>query len=59
VRDLGRHPPVGTAQEDRGPVAAEQHPGVIHHARQDLPEIELAPDVAGDPPQRLGPMELG
>ena len=32
---------------------------MVHHAREDLAEVELAADVGRDPPERLGPVELG
>ena len=55
--DLGRHVAVALLEEDRSPVAFEQHHGVVDEPGQDPVQVEPAADVAGDPAERLGPVE--
>ncbi len=57
--DLGGDMAVGASEEDCGAVPAEQDPGMVDHAGEDLVQVELAADVGRDPPQGLGSMELG
>ena len=55
--DLADRVAVRTQEEDRAAVALEQHHRVIHQPGQDPVEIEPRADVAGDPAERLRPME--
>ena len=55
--DLGRDVAVALLEEDRCPVAFEQHHGVVDQPGQDPVQVEPAADVAGDPAERLGPVE--
>ena len=48
---------VALPQEDGAAVAFEQHHRVVDQPGQDPVEVEPAADVAGDPAERLGPME--
>ena len=57
-RDLGGDVAVGAPEEDRRAIAAEQDPRVVDDAGEDLPEVELAPDVGRDPAECLGPVKL-
>ena len=50
--------PVGEVEEHEGTVAAEEDHRVVDEAGQDLLEVEATPDVAGDPAEGLGPMQL-
>ena len=56
--DLGDGAAVGALEEDRAAVGLEQDHGVVDEAGEDPVEVEAAADVARDPVERLGPMEL-
>ncbi len=55
--DLCRDVPITLLEEDRPPVAFEQHHRVVDQPGQDPVEVQPAADVAGDPAERLGPVE--
>ena len=54
---LGDGLTVRAPEEDAGAIAFEQDHRVVDQAGQDPVEVEAAPDVRGDAPERLGTME--
>ena len=55
---LGDGAPVRSLEEDGAAIGLEQDHRVVDEARQDAIEVEATADVAGDPMERLRPMQL-